>query len=249
MSVIDFDQRPVVNLGLLCAPLPGFPKQLCLTLPGGVEICTSASHLHLSPLDYAKQALAMANGALAPLTPFFRVADVILSIVDCLKAIPDILGPPPKPQKLIVELKKLVEKVKLIIEMMPIFSVPILLLQMLDIVIATINGLAAEVSSIAYLANNIQTAQIAAGDANGLFDIIKCAQTAVSTQLENIEVMFAAINPILGILNLLAQLAQLGDPFPIPPFEGLPHDDLDAIAQLLKDLAQKLQDVRNTIPI
>lgn len=252
MSVIDFQKRPIVDLSILCEVPPQFPKPLCITLPGGVEICPQPSLMHLGVMEYARMAIGMANVALAPLVPFFRVVDVIVSIQNVLSVIPDILGPPPNPAPLIDALAKLLEKMKFLLRMVPALSVPIMILNLLDVVILNLEGFISELHSLARFKRQIQQAQIGAADAVGLVAILKCAQSQYDAQMGNLEHMFATINPIIQIVNLLAQLAQLGDPFPLKMFEsvdttfaGGPED----IAAVLQTIVDKLSFVRAAIPI
>lgn len=249
MTIIDFSKRPVVDFSELCAPVPGMPKQLCLTLPGGMEICTQPGYLHLGLFEYVRLAMGMANSSLAPLGPIFRILDAVAAIQRCLSVIPEILGPPPNPKKLFDALADLAEKMKLVAKLMPMLSVPIMLLQMLDIFIATLEAASHELISIARYLERIQQADLAANQAPGLAEIVKCAKSSAAIQMSNIEYMFASINPTIDMLNMFAGLAQLGDPFPIPHFGGAMPEDPVPAAEALQRVADHLHFIRQSIPI
>lgn len=249
MSLIDFEKRPIADLSALCVPIPEFPKELCLTLPGGVEFCNTTGHLQLGSFEYARAALAQMNPALAPLGPIFKVIDAILSVQKCLSVIPDILGPPPNPKKLKDALEDLAEKMLLVAKLAPIFSVPLMVLQMIDVFIATLEAGASEMLSLARYVQRLQQAQLVATQSPGLLPIIKCAQSSKDVQMSNLEHMFGTINPTIDMINLFAALAQLRTGFPIPRFEGVMPPEPILFGTLLQDIAIKMRVVRDYIPV
>ena len=68
----------------VCLSLPEVPDPFEVTLPGGVTI----SDINL---------MQMIQPALTPLVPLFDVVDAVVSLFNCVKALPDVLGPPPDP--------------------------------------------------------------------------------------------------------------------------------------------------------
>lgn len=249
MSIIDFEKRPVVDLSALCVPIPEYPKELCLTLPGGLQFCSTTGHLQLGSFEYARAAMAQMNPALAPLGPIFKVIDAILSVEKCLSTIPDILGPPPNPKKLKDALEDLAEKMVLVAKLMPIFSVPLMVLQMIDVFIATLDSAGQELTSLAKYIQRIQQAELVVNQSQGLAQIIKCAVSSKDAQISNLEHMFGAINPTIDMINLFAALAQLRDGFPIPRFEGVMPPEPLLLGALLQDMATKMRVIRSAIPI
>jgi hypothetical protein len=68
----------------LCLELPEFPDPFDFVMPGPIEI----SDVNL---------MKIIQPVLTPLVPFFDMIDMIVAIYNCVKAIPDALGPPPDP--------------------------------------------------------------------------------------------------------------------------------------------------------
>ena len=251
--VFSFDQRPVINLSILCSPIGPTPKQLCFTLPGDFEICPSTGHINIGTFEYAKLALGLASTALAPLGPVFRILDVVLSLAKCLAVIPEVIGPPPRPQKLVELLKDLADKVLGLARLVPALSVPIMVLQLIDMLIATFDGAAEEFFSLAHHLQRIQQAEINVNQAPGLLPIITCAHASLAQQMDNLEHVLAAVNPVIDLINLFVELVPglRGNPhFPLKPFQGLPIGALPfEMGVGVQAVASELHLVRSYIPI
>src|SRR5688572_26832363 len=91
---------PLPPLETLCDVLAGYPNEPTIRLPGGAELRAQLAGLPPSLFEIAKSLLGQANSALAPLTPIFDIIETINALHNCVKAIPDALGPPPDPSKL-----------------------------------------------------------------------------------------------------------------------------------------------------
>lgn len=235
-----------LDVNALCVPVPEYPKPLCLTLPGGAEVCAQTGELPPALFTFAKIALGAANSAMAPLAPFFTIMEVITSIAKCLAAVPGIVGPPPDPSKLLAALEELAEKMKKLLLLTPQLSVPLMIVQLIDIIIATIDGAASEMTSLARFLVTIQQAEFAAAQSPGLNAMAICARGSLEMQMSNLESAFASINPIIELINLLAALAGLK---PLPSFAGgLPKDPTQG-AQHLQAVADTLRVFRSAIPI
>jgi len=230
---------------LLCVPIADMPPDLCVTLPGGFEVCAVPGQLPPSLFEYARSLLAAASSAMAPLGPIFTIIEVVTAIYKCLSTIPDCLGPPPNPTKLVKELKKLSALIPKLLKLVPQLSIPLMILQLIDVVIAVIDGAASELAALARFAQQITQAELAAPSAPELLAMIVCAKASLSIQLTNVERSFASINPIIEVVNSLGGLAGLQ---PIARFEGLPPDPSAAV-NALRDAADALRTVRNAIPV
>jgi hypothetical protein len=245
--IINWDKPLPLDLAVLCQPIPGMPQELKLTLPGGVDLKTIVfSSLPPSLFGYANQVLNMADTAMAPLTPVFKIIETIAAIQKCLTAIPGILGPPPNPKKLLDALVELGQKVEELASLMPIFSIPVLMLQLIDTLIGTIDGAASELSSLAVYTKQIQQAQFVAAQAPGLIALISCAQQSRDTQMSNVEKVFASINVFIDVINAFGTAAGLTHL--IPPFDGIWPDDPLEMAHRLQAIADDLRAVRSYIP-
>lgn len=235
-----------LDVNALCVPVPEYPKPLCITLPGGAEVCPQTGELPPALFTFAKLALGAANSAMAPLAPIFTIMEVITSITKCLAAVPGIVGPPPDPSKLLEALEELAEKMKKLLLLAPQLSVPLMIVQLIDVIIATIDAAASEMTSLARFLTTIQQAELLAAQAPGLDPMVVCARGSLDMQMTNIEAAFASINPFIELINMLGALAGLK---PLPSFEGgLPEDPTQA-AQHLQAIADTLRIFRAAIPI
>jgi hypothetical protein len=232
-------------LDTLCKAIEEFPLDLCVTLPGGANVCAQLESLPPSLLQMAKGALGQANSALAPLTPIFDIIETLVAIQNCVKAIPDALGPPPDPAKLGECLPELAKRIEKLISLLPPASILLMLVQLLDVIIAVLNGTISELRAILRLLERIARARALSGAVPSLLSAIDCGERTAAVQMSNIERAIAAINPILDLINGFGNLAGIE---PIPHFEGLPEGPAAAIAAL-QGLVDGLQALRDTIPV
>ena len=82
----------------ICIEIPELPDPLSITLPGGVSMESINLMEQIQP-------------ALTPLMPLFDIIDTVVAVFNCIKAIPDTLGPPPDPTVLAACIPELAEKV------------------------------------------------------------------------------------------------------------------------------------------
>lgn len=247
--IFDFYKKPVINLSVLCVPVPPAPERLCIKLPFGTELCPTSSRVNVGVLEYTTHALEVVSTALAPMMPFFRIMDAILSIAKTLTVIKDVIGPPPNFKPLLDALSELVPKIVYLAKSMPIFTLPLMVVSVLDMFIDLVEGAAIEFTTLARHIKRIQTAQINVAQAPGLAVLIGCAQTSVETQMDNVEHLLAVVNPVIDIINIIAAAFGVQGDFPLPKFEGIAPVDALATAALLTELATKLHVIRNAIPL
>ena len=82
----------------ICIEIPEIPDPFQITLPGGVTM----EHINL---------MEVIQPALTPLVPLFNIIDTVVAVFNCIKAIPDTLGPPPDPTAIAACIPELAEKV------------------------------------------------------------------------------------------------------------------------------------------
>ena len=130
------------DLNSFCFPITT-ASPLCVTFPGGAQFCAQTPNPP-TPLNLSISMLAQISVALAPLQPVFLIIDVIVAIVDCVKAVEGCLGPPPNPTKLIACFPKLAASIAALLQLLPPLSVPLLIVGILETVLAFLKGLRAE---------------------------------------------------------------------------------------------------------
>ena len=82
----------------ICIEIPEIPDPFQITLPGGVTM----EHINL---------MEVIQPALTPLVPLFNIIDTVVAVFNCIKAIPDTLGPPPDPTAIAACIPELAAKV------------------------------------------------------------------------------------------------------------------------------------------
>ena len=106
----------------ICLEISELPDPFSITLPGGVQI----EHINL---------MEVIQPALTPLVPIFDIVDTVVTVFNCIKAIPDALGPPPDPTVLAACLPDLAEKVAKLLRLVPPLSLPLTVVGLIDLVI------------------------------------------------------------------------------------------------------------------
>lgn len=215
--------------------IPSLPDPLALTLPGGVTI----ERINL---------MEIVQPALTPLVPLFEIVDAVVAVFDCIKAIPDALGPPPDPTVLAACLPKLGEKVSKLLRLLPQLSLPLLVVGLIDLVIDTLRQ-----ARSALLHLQQQMVQIAgvidrATDLEdaGLMAIAQCAQANVAQEAANVGKSLAALGKLLGIINLF--MGMVGGP-EIPDLQSLSGRPLDQVVAPLDAIVEALQTARSAVPV
>ena len=95
----------------ICLEIPELGDPPVITLPGGVSIQQFNLMEAIQP-------------ALTPLMPVFDIIDTVVAVFNCVKAIPDSLGPPPDPTALAACIPELAEKVSKLLKLIPQLSLP-----------------------------------------------------------------------------------------------------------------------------
>lgn len=232
---------------LECVPSTSL-DQLCVSILGA-DLC-SVGDLDLGdPLKILQGFLAQINTALAPLSPFFTVFDVIVAIFDCIKAIPETLGPPPDPTALANAIARLIEVIAKLLGLLPQMSVPKLVKQIIIVIATALLAFQRELLSLVRGLEYIATmATYAAKPGNEALNlVISCAQGRVDIRMENLNAAVAPLNRLLGILNLFMDLAQMPEEMRPPSFSGFGNAPSEALVPL-GEFAQKLLDIANIIP-
>jgi hypothetical protein len=236
---------PLPDLSTVCIDLKVASQELCITFPGGAEMCVQVPGVP-DPTDVSKQLLAQANAALAPLVPIFNIVDAILALFNCVKAIPDSLGPPPDPTKLAECIPDLAKKIDQLLKLIPQLSIPVLIAGLIDVLLFYLQGFRGQLQAvIAHQARLLAAATRAAELGNvQLRTVVDCATGQMDAYLQNLNEGMKPLNRLVGLLNLFLQLAGLP---PIPDFKNL-GDDAEAALAPLDAVIDSLKTVRAGLP-
>lgn len=226
----------------LCDALETFEFDLCLTIPGGAEICAMPETFPPSLVALSRSLLTAASGALAPMRPIFDIIETIAAILECIEAVPAAITEldPSGITDCVPNLTKQVEKLLALLPPASLFAV---LVGILDALITILQGMIRELRAVERLIVRITSAKFIGTEA--LQSIIDCGEGTVVSSMTNIERLFASLNAIITIYNTLAGLAGLPE---IPEFGGVGLDPTPII-DVLDDLIEILQGVRDAIPL
>ncbi len=216
--------NPVPALEELCLSLIITPDELCVELPGGAKICATFGWETGDPTVITKAFLAHLNTGLAPLQPFFNMLDLLQALIECVKAIPDCLGPPPNPAKLAQCLPGVIQKLQKLLTLLPPYSIPPLVKAILNAIIFNLLALKNDIQAMIDQQARILAGQAKAAAANNprFQAIMDCAADNFSIQLGNINKGLTPVMRLIQLMNILLGLAGLPCiAIPMGPFQEL----------------------------
>ncbi len=218
----------------ICVEIEPFNDPFDLVLPGPIEI----SDVNL---------MQMIQPALTPLVPFFDLIDTIVALYNCVKAIPDALGPPPDPTVLAACLPDLAEKLNKLLNMLPWVALPRLIRRLLSLAIQTLRDVRSQLmhlqQQMVQLLGTIDRAKNL-NDA-GLMAIAICKQTNIEQEAANVGKSLASLGKVLGIINLFMGL--VGGP-QVPDLSKIAGRPLDETLPPIDDLIKALEVARDAVP-
>lgn len=199
------------DLAPLCIQVNAFPGGVCITFPGGTQICASAE-IDLGDLYKSmRPLLAQVNTALAPLTPFFDLLDLAKAVVDCIQAIPDALGPPPDPTAIIECIPGLVERLNKLLKLLPILTIPGMIKDIIQALVYMLTGIRQQLLAFEAQQRRLLAAATAAAQTGNLDlqIVVDCETGNLDAALLNLNAGMEPLNRLIGALNTLAQVVGL----------------------------------------
>lgn len=239
---------PLPDLSVACIEIKVGKQDLCVTFPGGAEMCVQMPSVSVpDPSELSKQLMAQANAALAPLMPVFNIIDTVIALFNCVKAIPDALGPPPDPSKLAKCLPDVAKKVSKLLKLIPQLSVPLMIVGLIDVLISFLEGVRGQLKAVIVAQVRIAAAATRAAELGNvqLATIVDCANANIEAQMKNLGESAAPVNRLIGVINLFVELAGLPK---LPDLSDL-GDDAQAALGVLDPLVDQLKAARAAIPV
>ncbi len=235
-----------MSIVIECPSIDSSSQGLLIRMPGGAELSVMTADVTPSRIRVAKNLLTQANGALAPLTPVFNIIDAVLSLKDCVEAIPKaITSLSPTPITDCIE--DLVKKTAKLANLIPQLSTPIMIIDAINALISSLRGVIDQLEAILIQEIKIAAAALKANEPGNeaLEPIIECGRDLVAVQKSGISDGLGPLNALIGVLNVFLELIGFD---PLPNLADLPADTQESIDEL--DAAVKvLEDFRDTIPI
>ena len=239
---------PLPDLSVACIEIKVGKQDLCVTFPGGAEMCVQLPSVSVpDPSELSKQLMAQANAALAPLMPVFNIIDTVIALFNCVKAIPDALGPPPDPSKLAKCLPDVSKKVSKLLKLIPQLSVPLMIVGLIDVLLTFLEGIRGQLKAVIAAQVRIAAAATRAAELGNvqLTTIVDCANANIEAQMKNLGESAAPVNRLIGVINLFVELAGLPK---LPDLSDL-GDDAQAALGSLDPLVDQLKAARSAIPV
>jgi hypothetical protein len=239
---------PLPDLSVACIEIKVGKQDLCVTFPGGAEMCVQMPSVTVpDPSELSKQLMAQANAALAPLMPVFNIIDAVLALFNCVKAIPDALGPPPDPSKLAKCMPDVAKKVSKLLKLIPQLSVPLMIVGLIDVVLTFLEGIRGQLKAVIAAQVRIAAAATRAAELGNvqLSTIVDCANANIEAQIKNLGESAAPVNRLIGVINLFVELAGLPK---LPDLSNLGNDAQAALG-VLDPLVDQLKAARSAIPV
>lgn len=234
-----------IDLSASCIPL-NQSVSLCVTFPGGATLCAQDGLGTGDASAIVKSMLGQLNTALVPLVPFFTALEFVKAVFDCIDAIPDCIGPPPDPTKLLQAIPALANAVAKLLKMIPPITIFVLVKGILDVIITGIVGLKAKLTAMLRANLRVAAAATRAADTGNLqlLAVVDCAAGNLAVQLANINLEFEPLNRMIGIINALLEIAGLEC---IPALSGVASVSPEAL-DALDVVVEFLVTVRDAIP-
>ncbi len=241
-------KAPIDIPEIVCARVTQVPGGLCITFPGGVELCASMGVSDGDLVKMTQGLFAQINSALMPLQPFFNVLDVLVAIFNCITAIPKAIAIPPDLTALPRCLEELAKALAVLLAMLPALSVPRLVKGILLALAMALTGVKAEIQAIiAQEQRIIEAATLAAEPGNvHLQAVVDCANANASVQLQNLNASLAPLNRMLGLINMLLKVVP-GAPT-VPTIADLGNDAQSAL-NVIDPAIEAMLFVANALPV
>ena len=227
---------PLPDLRTLCIDLDVTPGDLCVTFPGGAEVCLHfPSLVPPDPSEMVKQLFAQINAALAPLQPIFNIIDAVVAIFDCVQAISTL-----DPVKIINCIPNLAERVAALLRLIPLLTIPVLVLQFLDILILFLRGQRNQAFRQLLYIQRILAAELAATRPGnvGLSAAIICSKDDLKNLIKWFNEGATPLNRLIGLINFMMETIGLGK-YAIPDMADVDPEQLEN-ALIVYDLTIEL---------
>jgi hypothetical protein len=225
-----------IDVSVLVKRTPRAADPLTVTFPCGAEVAAQLPSLSIpNGAQLAKQLMAQVNAALAPLAPLFKLIDLLLVIVEVVQ----------DPTKLLTLVEKLLKAKDLLLKLVPAISVPLMAVQLLDVIIAYLEGLQAMLAELAAFVAKIDAARAQADQYPELRIVIEASEDNLDAQMEALDKGLGPLQKLIQLLNVFMSIAGLPS---VPSLSSIGADPTTA-SEILADALRELRRVRGMIPV
>jgi len=239
---------PLPDLRDFCIDVDVAPGEVCVTMPGGAELCVTLPDIVPPTADkLIRQLFAQLNAALTPLTPIFNIIDAVVAVFDCIKAISTL-----DVEEILACIPGLAEKVGKLLNLVPQLSIPALVASVLEILILWLRGMRNQAVRAQELLTRVLNAETAAARPGNLAlaNVIPCALDDLDKLLQWQNESSKPVNRLIGVINSFLEIVGL-ERFTIPCLGQVLPDlgVIDLYIRLIDLLEQLLTIIRAFIPI
>lgn len=239
---------PLPDLREFCIDVDVAPGEICITMPGGAEICATLPDLvPPTPDKLIRQLFAQVNAALAPLTPVFNIIDTVVAIFDCIKAISTL-----DPVEIINCIPGLAEKVNALLQLIPQLTIPYIVAGLLDVLIMFMKSQRNQLVRMIELLQRVLNAETAADRPGNiaLARVLPCALDDLDKLLLWQNESNKPVNRLIGVVNLFLEIIGLSR-FKIPCLGNVFANlvDMTGAIALIDKLIELLGLIRFAIPV
>lgn len=202
---------PFANIDDLCLLVDVNPRQICVRFPVGNLQCVSLPQVNIpDPTELLQQLFAQINSALTPLSPIFNIIDAVLAAFECIKAIPKAITEL-DPVPLIECIPGLAEAINKLLALVPALSVPVMIVDIIDVVIFFLRTLKRQVEIFIDRAEAVLFAATkAAAPGNiALATTLSCINENFNADIVNLNEQVAPLNRLMGIIDFLLEVTGL----------------------------------------
>ena len=167
---------------------------------------------------------------------------------NCVKAIPDALGPPPDPTVLAAALPALSAKVAKLLRLVPQLSLPLLVVGLIDLLIDALGKAKRELQHLQAQMTQLAGVLDRARDLDdpGLLAIAVGAQANMNHEAANVGKGMASLGRLIGIVNLF--VGMVGGP-EVPDLRSLSGRPLDEALAPVDAIVEVLKGARAALPV
>jgi hypothetical protein len=231
-----------IDLSGMVSPIPAGAPPIKVKLPGGLEVSGLPSKPGANAMEQVRAFMSAANAALAPLGPFFKILEALMSLKDFVSAVPKVVT---NPGKVIKAAAAVLKKIAALAPLVPQLSVPFTILGVVDAILTLLEAIVSELNTIVQQAQRIEDARAASATTPALLPIIAAAEAQLAAQQGNLAQALAAVTPLVEVINMLTGLIGLPK---LPLAVDMTGSAADAIGSLNKAV-QTLRQFRSTIPV
>lgn len=245
---------PIARLDGFCLAVTVTPREICVRVPVGNSLCVSIPSINIpDPSELLQAMFAQINAALSPLQPIFNIIDAVVAVFECIKALPKVvteLNPVP----LIECIPNLAEAINKLLQLIPQLSLPLFIVDVLDVILFFLNTLRSQFTQIVNRINAIAQANLRAqAPGNVALSLaMDCINANFDADMVNLNEQVAPLNRLLGIIDLLLELSGLKALLKQVGIDATPclgTLDLDTLLVPIDLLIKLLTILRNLIPL